>query len=156
MKSGMLTRSKLFHAMSPRNAWGSEVPCSMESRMRHRTKNRENIERLWTDHVGSSPTPFSQGHPLPPLAPVSADGGWFFGKIEVMSLWGWNRAASKVTCTPKTVEPQTLSIYLLQDTKVRSTQEKRILLWGNWKTPGKGLLKMIFGSLPLKNRLLVH
>lgn len=63
MRSGMLTRSKLFHAESPRNAWGSEVPWSMESRMRHRTKNRENIEGLWTDHVGSSPTPFSQGRP---------------------------------------------------------------------------------------------
>ena len=115
MRPGMLTRSKLFHTTSPRNAWVSEVPWSMESRMRHRTKTRENIERLWTDHVGSSPTPFSQGHPPASTGSVSADGGWFFGKIEVMSLWawghqaqwrmGWNRAASKVTCTPKQWHP---------------------------------------------------
>lgn len=118
---------------------------SMESRIRHTTQTGRIYERPWTDHVGSSPT-HSVRTPPASLAPVSTR--W---RVILWQNWSYeplgveDRAASKWP-HPKQWNPNSFHLPVFRTSSVRSTQEKRILLWGNWKTPDKGLLKMMMKS----------
>lgn len=103
--------------------------------------------------------------PLP--SSISIDGGWFFGEIEVGASrlgdtrhsggWGWNRAASKGICTLKQWNPSLLPLAYFQNTKVRSTWDRKRFFSGETERPQtENSKRWHVGVLQQKNRLSAH